>query len=117
MQQKRIHLNKISGAVKNKALFSECVTGGNAEILIHVDSARLKQPKAWIAMLLYVIRDLAVGALSLGSGASIGRGFIAVDHVMILENGSDKADFSLAEGQDVQDAFVTECLEELKTVS
>ena len=56
IQQKRIHLNKISGAVKNKALFSECVTGGETQVTIHVDAARLKRtenpglsPKACIA--------------------------------------------------------------------
>lgn len=121
MQQKRIHLNKISGAVKNKALFSECVTGGQAEIKIHVDAARLKSTKnpilsakACIAMLLYVIRDLAIGTVSLGSGASIGRGLITVNDIEILENGTEKARFSLKVGENIQDAFVTECLEELR---
>ena len=121
IQQKRIHLNKISGAVKNKALFSECVTGGETQVTIHVDAARLKRtenpglsPKACIALLSYAIRDLAIGAVSLGSGASIGRGFAAVGHVEVLENGKEKAAFSFKEGQDVQDGFVAECLEELR---
>lgn len=123
IERKRIHINKISGGTKYKALFSECVTGGEAEITIHVDSASLErslQPilsaKACIAMLLYVIRDLAVGAVSLGSGASIGRGFVNVGRVVIWENSQEKADFSLAAGQDVENAFVAECLKELETI-
>lgn len=121
MQQKRIHLNKISGTVKNKALFSECVTGGETQITVHVDAARLEQTehsgltaKSCIALLLYAVRDLAIGAISLGSGASIGRGLVSVGRVEILESGQEKAAFSLEEGQNVQDVFVTECLEELR---
>lgn len=123
IQQKRIHLNKISGAVKYQELFSECVAGGEADITIHVDTARLSGaqpsgigPKACIALLLYAVRDLAVGAASLGSGASIGRGFLTVGRVTIQQNGADKADFSLKAGEDVGDAFVAQCLEELNAV-
>lgn len=122
-EKKRIHLNKISGATKYKALFSECVTGGEAEITIHVDTARLEKStepvlnaKACTALLLYVIRDLAVGAVSIGSGTSIGRGLVAVDSVLIQESGMKKAEFLLAEGQDVKDDFVTECLQELEKI-
>lgn len=123
-EKKRIHLNKISGSTKYKALFSECVTGGEAEVTIHVDAARLEEsseavltPKACVALLLYVIRDLAVGAVSLGSGASIGRGLINVDSVSIQKGSEKKAEFSMEEKQAVKDSFVAECLKELERIS
>lgn len=120
-EKKRIHLNKISGSTKYKALFSECVTGGRAEISIYIDTLRLEQsseaglsPKACIALLLYVIRDLALGAVTLGSGTSIGRGLVEVERVQIQESSEKKADFILEEGKDVESDFVAECLKELE---
>lgn len=118
----RIHINKITGGVKNKGLFSELVTGGNTTITIYVDKGRIEKNKseflsaeACVGMILYVIRDLAVGAVNIGSGASVGRGFLNIGTVCITEGSQKKAKFSMQ--SDVENAFVKECLKAVSEAS
>ena len=117
LEQTRIRINKISGGVKNKALFSECLVGGKAELELYIKERKNKDTnselsnKSCVALLLYVLRDLMIGAVTLGSGASIGRGRGIVERVIISDGKETKADFSME--QNVTDPFVKECLQEL----
>lgn len=118
----RIHINKITGSVKYKELFSELVAGGDATITIYVDKGRIEKSdaeligaKACVGIILYVIRDLAVGAVNIGSGAAVGRGFLNIDKVCIKEGSQKKAEFSMQ--SDVEDTFVKECLKAVANAS
>lgn len=41
------------------------------------------EEKAGCMLLLYALRDLAIGLYNLGSGAAIGRGFLKVDEISV----------------------------------
>jgi len=73
-KQSRIRLDQFTGGVMNGALFSELPlwSDGNTyiELYLRVANPDLSQ----IGLLLLVIKDLWMGELALGGGASIGRG-------------------------------------------
>lgn len=89
--QTRIHIDKLTGGIIDRSLFSEAVTGGESMIHIRLNKsteedqqARL-QTKQAAAFLLLTMRDCAVGAISIGSGYSIGRGFMKVSRIKVLD--------------------------------
>ena len=70
----RIRINKFTGGVMRGSLFKEEPVSGRVELHI----AAPDNPIA-CALLLYTLRDLGLGLYNLGSGGSIGRGFLRVD--------------------------------------
>lgn len=117
ISQPRIRINKISGGVMDKKLFSEMTIGGDSELHVYVVKDIQKEhslkAEAVLGLLLYVLRDLQIGAVSLGSGAGIGRGYIKVGNIKIRDNEKIMADFSMEQPQ-TAGAFVTDCLAALQ---
>lgn len=77
----RIHIDKFTGGVMSGSLFDEKNSYGNLTLRISI--ADRNHPKRSCALLLLALRDLAAGALNLGSGFSVGKGFIDVDTIRI----------------------------------
>lgn len=66
----RIRINRITGGVLNKALFTEQPVTATVKWSITAPEAE----RAGCALLLYALRDLGLGLYTLGSGGSIGHG-------------------------------------------
>lgn len=69
----RIRINRFTGAVMNQALAKEKPVSSRVTLRV---TAPADQPLACL-LLLYALRDLGVGLYPLGSGGSVGRGFIS----------------------------------------
>lgn len=70
--QKRIHIDKFTGGVIYGKLFNETPVTGKLHIRIDLE----QEDKRAAGLLLMALRDLGLGILPLGSGSSIGRGFM-----------------------------------------
>lgn len=77
----RIHIDKFTGGVMSGSLFDEKNTYGNLTLKISI--AEKNHPECSCALLLLALRDLSAGVLNLGSGFSVGKGFIDVDTIRI----------------------------------
>lgn len=84
----RIHIDKFTGGVMERALFSEQNVSGAMKLLIHI--ADRNSPQKSCGLLLLALRDLAIGTMSLGSGYSIGKGIMKVSAITVLEKTSNK---------------------------
>ena len=77
--QHRIHIDKFTGGVINSALFSEKTISGKMIVEIYIRDCKCRDEAA--GMVLLALRDLAAGAFNLGSGYSIGYGFLNVEKI------------------------------------
>lgn len=92
----RNRIDKFTGGARNTGLFKEAVNGGDTTFHI-----RLSKPvsgasveSGWneaafyqlAALLLLTMRDCAIGAINVGSGSSVGRGFMTVHKITINDN-------------------------------
>ncbi len=89
----RIHIDKFTGGVINGAKFDETVVSGSLDIHIKVSKNIVFEGKdrseEAAALALLVLRDIGCGIVGLGGLASVGRGFIRADKILIdgAENG------------------------------
>ena len=114
----RIHINKFTGGVMNGAKFEEMVVDGNCRLRIRIEKNDGSEgAKAMCALLLLAIRDLAIGAVNFGSGASIGRGFAAVNAIVVREDGNTMARI-IPKDAEIQGGkgFVQDCMKTLKNL-
>lgn len=80
----RIRVNRFTGGVFRKGLFSEEPVCSDVTLCIVL---RKGQP-AECGLLLYALRDLGLGLYNIGSGGAIGRGYLQVNEVKAsLSNG------------------------------
>lgn len=81
----RIAINPLTGGTKDGALLNEETVVGTFETTLYL---QLKKEDADIslALLLFALRDLAIGKVSLGSGAAIGRGFLQIEKITMKED-------------------------------
>lgn len=77
----RIHIDKFTGGVMHSGLFSEKNAFGDVEFRIEV--LNRNYPERTCGLLLLALRDMAVGMLSVGGGRNVGKGFIAIEKIMI----------------------------------
>lgn len=73
----RIHIDKFTGGVMRGGLFSEEPASGRIQIKVTVPA----EYEVVCGLLLYALRDLALGFYNLGSGFAIGRGFLQVNKI------------------------------------
>lgn len=98
----RIRIDKFTGGVFNKGLFSEKNAAGNMEFMIDIKDRN--HPDASLGLLILAMRDLAVHMMSVGNGYSTGKGMIAVDEITVEKNGKEnKAVLSFKDGQKMED--------------
>lgn len=75
----RIRLNRLTGGVIRGGLFTEEPLACGVELRISAPN----EPEA-CALLLYALRDLGLGFYNLGSGGSIGRGYLSVREIKAI---------------------------------
>lgn len=115
VNQPRIHINKLTGSVMDKSLFWEMTIGGRTSIKITVPKNSSRKAgmdvKAEIGFLLYILRDFHVGAVTMGSGAGIGRGYMKIGNVKIYDGDETQklAEFDM-ENPSQAGAFADSCV-------
>lgn len=80
----RIAINPLTAGVKDGAVLNEETTTGIFTTEINYQLHAGKQTvddQIAIALLLFSLRDLAMQLFSIGSGASIGRGYVKIDNI------------------------------------
>lgn len=88
----RIHIDKFTGGVMHGSLFTEKSVFGDVTLRIKILDKN--QPERSCGLLLFALRDLAVGMVSIGSGRSVGKGFIEVDKLKIKSKDGNFAEIS-----------------------
>lgn len=96
----RIHIDKFTGGIFHGGLFNEKNVFGDLEIGIHILDK--KKADAIAGLVCLAIRDLAIGAVSLGNGYANGKGFLNVSEIVIIK-GDRRAQISLKDGQTISD--------------
>lgn len=77
----RIHIDKFTGGVMHGSLFTEKNVFGAVHIRIGVKQCENRDKIC--AILLMALRDLAIGTMSIGGGANVGKGIIEVSSIQI----------------------------------
>lgn len=85
----RIHIDKFTGGVIEKGLYSEKNAAGDLTIKIKILARN--NPEKTLGLLLFALRDLAIGTMSLGSGYSIGKGMIDISKISVCANKLQKS--------------------------
>ncbi|HCA21829.1 MAG TPA: hypothetical protein DEO87_05585 [Lachnospiraceae bacterium] len=108
----KIHIDKFTGGVMNKALVTENTIGG--EITFRINILNMKAPDKTCAILLMVLRDLANGQFNIGSGYASGKGFIDV-HTITVDAGQEEAVLDFENGTVTDEhAIIRRCMDSLK---
>ena len=84
----RIHIDKFTGGVIKKSLFSERNIFGELQIDMRINHTH--NPEATLGLLVLALRDLAIGQMNLGSGYSVGKGIIDVKEIEIFKSAAGK---------------------------
>ncbi len=77
----RIHIDKFTGGVMSRTLFSEKNASGETEIIIRILDRY--DPDATLGLLLFALRDLASNLYNFGNGYATGKGFLKVSSIQI----------------------------------
>lgn len=86
----RIHIDKFTGGVMHGGLFTEKNAAGKLNFHITIRNWEGNNAEQSCGLLLMTLRDLAIGAFTIGSGYSIGRGVIKVEKITVIEQGDQK---------------------------
>ena len=107
-----IHIDKFTGGVISKALFSEKSIAGELELSVLIKKSA-KQIEIF-ALIMMTLRDLAIGKFNLGSGYASGRGFLDIDTISVFSDGREYV-FDLKNGisQDAE-ALINNAVQSLK---
>lgn len=102
----RIRIDKFTGGVVNGGLFSELNVSGNLDITIQI--ANKNHPDAVTGLLLLALRDLGCQLYALGSGQSVGKGYVNVKEITVRDiiNAREchlDTSFTVDEGREVID--------------
>lgn len=117
----RNKIDKFTGGTVDKALFKEIEISGKFDFCIEIDN---RESDVWnsddvkraAALVTLSVRDLAVHTFSIGSGASVGRGYTDVES-MTIETAEGKkytVDFSNSSMDNETKEFIDGCLSMLK---
>ena len=111
--QHRIHIDKFTGGVMHGSLFAEKNVHGDLTMKITIQE--FEHADAAAGLLLLALRDLAAGLMNLGSGYSVGKGFIHVIGIEIRRG--EEAVFIDWEDREMEGAehIIHNCLQKLKT--
>lgn len=113
----RIHIDKFTGGVINGALFSEKPVSGKMNIKITVSNRKgRREADRTCGLLLLALRDLAAGRFNLGSGFSVGKGFITVQSITVTdENKESFAEIKFGKHSEMNDPdrLITKCISSL----
>lgn len=117
----RNKIDKFTGGTIDKSLFREVEISGKFTVNIDIDT---RESEIWTAndikrsaaLLILSARDLAVHSFTIGSGASVGRGYTDVKYMSIDVPGEKTytIDFANSSMDAETEGFVSECLGLLK---
>ncbi|MCD7886941.1 MAG: RAMP superfamily CRISPR-associated protein, partial [Clostridiales bacterium] len=93
-QISRIRINRFTGGVIHQGLFVEEPLCSPVTLTVAAQS----DCKAGCALLLYALRDLGLGLYNLGSGGSIGRGYLRVEQIE-ARRGNSRAKLTFPENE------------------
>ena len=114
----RIHIDKFTGGVIHGGLFAERNVAGDMKIKISVKSNKDESVSDKVCgLLIMALRDLAVGAMSIGSGYSVGKGIITVKKIVINKNLDlkKKAEINFSQNKiSDENGIIKECLTSLQ---
>ena len=97
----RIHLDKFTAGVIHGGKFAEQTISGKLDMRIEI--VRGESASAGLGLLIFALRDLAAGRMNLGSGYSVGNGFLSIESILIQDLVSGKEARILFESQETQD--------------
>ena len=105
----RIHIDKFTGGVINRALFKEKTAAGS--VAIRIDIAKKGNQEGSAGLILLALRDLALGQYNLGGGYHIGRGFLDVSEISISK-GNETSKIFFGENRKTEDkeGLLARCL-------
>lgn len=108
--QHRIHIDKFTGGVMQTDLFAEKAVAG--VMTLQVDVMNRGDAAAAAGLVVLAFRDLAQGQWNLGSGCSVGRGYIRLSQMTVRSiTDGRKARIDFSEGRiDDSDQLISECL-------
>lgn len=87
----RIHIDKFTGGVIHGGLFSEKNIAGSMSIRIAIKNNKSTDTADKVCgLLIMALRDLAIGAMSVGGGYSVGKGILSVKKIVIEKNSNPK---------------------------
>lgn len=105
--QSRIHIDKFTGSVMYGGLFSEKVSCGNLTIPVELEGGSDRE----IGLMLMALRDLALGIVPVGSGSSIGRGYLRGESITVKKGEALLAEIDCRKGTVTHGAsYVEQCL-------
>lgn len=110
--QHRIHIDKFTGGVMHGGKFSEKNIAGDFTMTIRILDKN--EPKKTCALLTMALRDLMIGAFNLGSGYNVGKGFVDIDKVKIVDKDKKSATLTKSGVTDA-DNIISECLKDLSS--
>lgn len=109
----RIAIDKFTGGVRYGAMIQERLVFGELSLPIRIS----ENPGAdsQCGLLLLALRDLALGMVSIGSGSSVGRGFVKVEELCIKDKNQNQAVIR-PEKNEIEDEkqIIKQCLAALK---
>lgn len=117
---RRIRINRWTGSVMNRALFSEALVGGKSSVEISVQSEADGgkwtdvDAKRLSGLIIYAIRDLGLGLTGLGSTNSVGRGIIDLYSITLKVPGGREETINKGSGRLSEGSVIKECLKAVK---
>lgn len=107
------HIDKFTGGVINRALFSDRSIAGNLKFKIEI--LKRGNPEETLGLLLLALRDTALGDVTFGSGYANGKGHLHVYDIKIrnMEN-EDEAKIDFETDQQTNEAMINQALQALK---
>lgn len=109
--QHRIHIDKFTGGVMYGGLFSEKPAYGKLNIRVELEDGTNEES----GLILLALRDLAIGITPVGSGSSIGRGYIKGDRIMVKRENEILAEIDCQGGRITKGSqYVERCLKALE---
>lgn len=109
--QSRIHIDKFTGSVMYGGLFSEKPAYGKFTIRIDLEGGTDRES----GLLLMALRDLAMGITPVGSGSSIGRGYLRGEKITVKKGDQTLAEIDCQGGGITSGSqYVRQCLKALE---
>ncbi|MBQ8639962.1 MAG: hypothetical protein IJ468_12420 [Lachnospiraceae bacterium] len=111
--RRRIHVDKFTGGVMDSALFSEKNVSGS--VMFHAGVLEGEHSAAACALLAFVFRDMAERQMTLGSGCSVGKGYVKIHRLEIVDRAGNLCELDFQEKKVNDDSgLLRRCMNELK---
>lgn len=108
----RVHIDKFTGGVIYGAKFTEKTAFGELDNWgFEIENS--SDADAILGIMLLVVRDIAIGSVSIGNGYSVGKGFVKIDGIKITD-GNGKTERISFDKDNCSSEIVTKALEALK---